>query len=152
MENEKLKKTKLFASTPSPFVMELPPYHLPVLGNILRVTLERGVSFFKKATTIILLSSIVLFSMNKLKLDKKKIEEIEAVKKNTNTARMLAAQIQELLDEVVALRDNLRQQYNGCLTYFGEDFTVIPREQQMQLGVLVNNTKSLAASLRKSIQ
>ncbi len=56
-----LKKTKLFASTPSPFVMELPPYHLPVLGNILRVTLERGVSFFKKATTIILLSSIVLW-------------------------------------------------------------------------------------------
>lgn len=101
---------------------------------------------------VTLLSSIVLFSMNKLKLDKKKIEEIEAVKKNTNTARMLAAQIQELLDEVVALRDNLRQQYNGCLTYFGEDFTVIPREQQMQLGVLVNNTKSLAASLRKSIQ
>ena len=101
---------------------------------------------------VTLLSSIVLFSMNKLKLDKKKIEEIEAVKKNTNTARMLAAQIQELLDEVVALRDNLRQQYNGCLTYFGEDFTVIPREQQMQLGVLVNNTKSLAASLSKSIQ
>ncbi len=56
-----LKKTKLFASTPSPFVMELPPYHLPVLGNILRVTLERGVSFFKKATTVILLSSIVLW-------------------------------------------------------------------------------------------
>lgn len=56
-----LKKTKLFASIPSPFVMELPPYHLPVLGNILRVTAERGISFIKKATTIILLSSIVLW-------------------------------------------------------------------------------------------
>lgn len=56
-----LKKTKLFASIPSPFVMELPPYHLPVLGNILRVTAERGVSFIRKASTIILLSSIVLW-------------------------------------------------------------------------------------------
>lgn len=56
-----LKKTKLFAAMPSPFVMELPPYHLPVAGNILRVTAERGVSFIKKATTIILLSSIILW-------------------------------------------------------------------------------------------
>lgn len=56
-----LKKTKLFASMPSPFVMELPPYHLPVPGNILRVTAERGISFIKKATTIILLSSIILW-------------------------------------------------------------------------------------------
>lgn len=56
-----LKKTKLFAAMPSPFVMELPPYHLPVMGNILRVTAERGISFIKKATTIILLSSIVLW-------------------------------------------------------------------------------------------
>lgn len=56
-----LKKTKFFASIPSPFVMELPPYHLPVLGNILHVTAERGISFMRKATTIILLSSIVLW-------------------------------------------------------------------------------------------
>lgn len=101
---------------------------------------------------VTLLSSIVLFSMNKLKLDKKKKEEIEAVKNNTQTARMVAAQIQELLDEVVSLRNNLRQQYNGCLVYFGKDFTTIPRKQQMQLGSLVNNTKSLAASLSKIIQ
>lgn len=56
-----LKKTKPFASVPSPFVMELPPYHIPVAGNILRVTFERGISFIKKATTIILLSSIILW-------------------------------------------------------------------------------------------
>lgn len=101
---------------------------------------------------VTLLSSIVLFSINKRKLDKKKKDEIEAVKNNTNTARKVAAQIQELLDEVVSLRDNLGQQYNGCLSSFGKDFTAIPREHQIRLGALVNNTKSLAASLSKSIQ
>ncbi len=101
---------------------------------------------------VTLLSSIVLFSMNKLKLDKKKKEEIENVKNNTNAARMIAAQIQELLNEVDSLRDNLEHQYNDCLLYFGKDFTAIPRKSQIQLGVLVNNTKSLAVSLNKSIQ
>ncbi len=101
---------------------------------------------------VTLLSSIVLFSINKMKLNKKKKEEIEAVKNNTQTARMVAEQIQELIDEVLSLRDNLGQQYNGCLANFGKDFTTIPREEQMQLGVLVNNTKSLAASLSKSLQ
>jgi len=101
---------------------------------------------------VTLLSSIVLFSLNKLKLDKKKKEEIEAVKNNTISAQKVAAQIQELLDEVVALREKLNHQYNGCLADYGKDFMSIPKEQQIQLGVLVNNTKSLAASLGKSIQ
>jgi hypothetical protein len=101
---------------------------------------------------VTLLSSIVLFRINKLKLDKKKKEQIEAVKNNTNTARKMAGKIQELINETVSLRDNLRQQYNNCLTSFGHDFTTIPREQQIQLGMLVNNTKSLASSFRKSIQ
>lgn len=56
-----LKKTKLFASNPSPFVMELPAYHMPSPINILLVTWERGISFIKKATTIILLSAIILW-------------------------------------------------------------------------------------------
>ena len=101
---------------------------------------------------VTLLSSIVLFSLNKLKLDKKKKEEIEAVKNNTISAQKVAAQIRELLDEVVALREKLNHQYNGCLADYGKDFMSIPKEQQIQLGVLVNNTKSLAASLGKSIQ
>ncbi len=56
-----LKKTKLFIGDPSPFVMELPAYHLPTLKNIWRSVWERGWSFIKKAGTIILLSSIVLW-------------------------------------------------------------------------------------------
>ncbi len=56
-----LKKTKLFSGDVSPFVMELPAYHMPTLGNILRSTWERGSSFIKKAGTIILLSTIVVW-------------------------------------------------------------------------------------------
>lgn len=56
-----LKKTKMFAGEPAPFVMELPAYHLPTVGNILRSMWERGWSFIKKAGTIILLSTIVLW-------------------------------------------------------------------------------------------
>ena len=56
-----LKKTKMFSGEPAPFVMELPAYHLPTLGNVLRSMWERGWSFIKKAGTIILLSTIVVW-------------------------------------------------------------------------------------------
>ena len=56
-----LKKTKMFAGDPAPFVMELPAYHWPTLSNILRSMWERGWSFIKKAGTIILLSTIILW-------------------------------------------------------------------------------------------
>ena len=56
-----LKKTKMFAGDPAPFVMELPAYHLPTLKNVLRSMWERGWSFIKKAGTIILLSTIIVW-------------------------------------------------------------------------------------------
>lgn len=56
-----LKKTKMFAGDPAPFVMELPAYHMPTVGNVLRSMWERGWSFIKKAGTIILLSTIALW-------------------------------------------------------------------------------------------
>ncbi len=56
-----LKKTKMFAGDPAPFVMELPAYHLPTVGNLLRSMWERGWSFIKKAGTIILLSTILVW-------------------------------------------------------------------------------------------
>ena len=60
-----LKKTKMFAGEPAPFVMELPAYHWPTVGNVLRSMWERGWSFIKKAGTIITLSTIILwFLMN----------------------------------------------------------------------------------------
>ena len=60
-----LKKTKLFAGEPSPFVMELPSYHMPTLKNLLHTTWERGWSFIKKAGTVILLSTVVIWFLSR---------------------------------------------------------------------------------------
>ena len=59
-----LKKTKFFAGDPAPFVMELPAYHVPVAGNVLRATWERGWSFIKRAGTVILAASIIIWLLN----------------------------------------------------------------------------------------
>ena len=56
-----LKKTRMFAGDPAPFVMELPAYHMPTAGNVLRSMWERGYSFIKKAGTIILVSTVLLW-------------------------------------------------------------------------------------------
>ena len=64
-----LKKTRLFAGDPAPFVMELPAYHLPVLSNVLRATWERGWSFIKKAGTVILAASVLIWVLNSLSLE-----------------------------------------------------------------------------------
>ncbi len=59
-----LKKTKPFAGDPAPFVMELPAYHKPMLSNILRGTWERGWDFIKRAGTVILLASVIIWTLN----------------------------------------------------------------------------------------
>lgn len=60
-----LKKTSLFMGDPSPFIMELPPYHMPKAGNVFRSMWERGFSFIRKAGTIILLSAIVIWFLSR---------------------------------------------------------------------------------------
>ena len=64
-----LKKTRLFAGDPSPFVMELPAYHAPTPKNIMRGTWERGFSFVKRAGTVILLASVVIWILNSLSFE-----------------------------------------------------------------------------------
>ncbi|MBQ2627766.1 MAG: ferrous iron transport protein B [Eubacterium sp.] len=59
-----LKKFKVFAGEPSPFVMELPAYHIPSVGNVLRATWERGWSFIKRAGSVIVLSSIIIWFLS----------------------------------------------------------------------------------------
>ncbi|MBO7358897.1 MAG: ferrous iron transport protein B, partial [Clostridia bacterium] len=61
-----LKKTRLFAGDPAPFVMELPAYHAPSIGNVLRSMWERGWSFIKRAGTVILLSSVIIWALSSL--------------------------------------------------------------------------------------
>ena len=64
-----LKKTKLFAGDPAPFVMELPEYHIPSPTNILRATWERGWGFIKKAGTVILAASVIIWILNSISFD-----------------------------------------------------------------------------------
>ena len=64
-----LKKTKMFAGDPAPFVMELPAYHVPSLSNVLRGTWERAWSFIKRAGTVIVLSSVVIWILNSLSFE-----------------------------------------------------------------------------------
>jgi ferrous iron transport protein B len=64
-----LKKTKLFAGDPAPFVMELPSYHAPVPGNIFRATWERGWSFIKRAGTVIFAASVIIWVFNSLSFE-----------------------------------------------------------------------------------
>lgn len=64
-----LKKMRAFAGEPAPFVMELPTYHTPLLGNILRATWERGWSFIKRAGTVIVAASIIIWVLNSLSLE-----------------------------------------------------------------------------------
>lgn len=64
-----LKKTKPFRGNPAPFVMELPQYHLPQLSNVLRTTWERGWSYIKRAGTVILAASVVIWILNSLSFE-----------------------------------------------------------------------------------
>lgn len=64
-----LKKTKAFSGEPAPFVMELPSYHAPLASNVLRTTWERGWSFIKRAGTVILAASIIIWVLNSLTLE-----------------------------------------------------------------------------------
>lgn len=64
-----LKKTKAFAGDPAPFVMELPTYHSPVAGNVLRATWERGWGFIKRAGTVVLAASIIIWILNSLSFE-----------------------------------------------------------------------------------
>ena len=59
-----LKKTKMFAGDPAPFVMELPPYHIPAWGNVLRGTWERGWSFIKRAGSVIVIASVIIWFLS----------------------------------------------------------------------------------------
>ena len=61
-----LKKTKMFAGDPAPFVMELPAYHMPSVGNVLRGTWERGWSFIKRAGSVIVIASIIIWALSSL--------------------------------------------------------------------------------------
>ncbi len=98
-----------------------------------------------------LLTSILLFSKKKARLNKQKNEEIESVKRNTENVRELDAQIQTLLSETAEVRKGLNGSYTACLELFGKDYTGVNDDEKKRLGALVNQTKALSALFGKTI-
>lgn len=98
-----------------------------------------------------LLSSILIFTGKKTKLNKQKNEEIESVKKNTEVIREMDVQICELLDTTSSIRAKLNQKYMSCLAFYRKDYLSFSADQKMALGALVNNTKTLSAMLGKTL-
>ena len=98
-----------------------------------------------------LLTSILLFSSKKAKLNKQKNEEIESVKKNMELLREIDAQIQQILTDTEAIRTGLNESFTQCLPMFQKDYTSFTDDQKRQLGALVNQTKALSAMFGKTI-
>ena len=107
-----LKKTKLFAGDPAPFVMELPAYHVPSITNVLRSTWERGWSFIKKAGTVILISSIVIWCLSSFGTVNGKFGMVDALYEEPEVAtdeyvESVAARMGISADEVNPMDDSL---------------------------------------------
>ena len=98
-----------------------------------------------------LLTSILIFTKKRAKLNKEKNEEIEAVKKNTERVREVDAQIRELLTHTSYIREGVNGSYTQCAELFGKDYTGFSNVQKMSLGALVNQTKALSAMLEKTV-
>ncbi len=98
-----------------------------------------------------LLTSIIIFTKNRAKLNKEKNEEIEAVKRNTERVREMDGKILEILKQTNDVRNSLNSNYHDCMTLFNGDYTAFTDEDKMKLGSMVNLTKSLSALYGKQV-
>ena len=98
-----------------------------------------------------LLTSILIFTKKKTKLNKQKNEEIETVKQNTEKIREVDLQISEILSQTCAIREGLNRSYTQCMALFGKDYTTFDDDQKKSLGALVNQTKALSALFGKTV-
>lgn len=98
-----------------------------------------------------LLTSILLFAKNRVKLNKEKNEEIEAVKRNILAVKEMDGKIFELLNQTSEIRTGLNSQYHDCLTMFNGDYSTFDDEEKKKLGAMVNLTKSLSALYGKQV-
>lgn len=96
-----------------------------------------------------LLSSILLFSSKRVKLNKQKNEEIEKVKKNIERVAEMDAQISKILQDTNSIRNKLNQAYLDAVEFRGADYMSLDETQKMRLGALVNSTKTLAVLFGK---
>ena len=98
-----------------------------------------------------LLSSIVLLSKKRRKLNKEKNEEIESVKNNTAIVKKMNAEIEEILGSTRSSRDGLNSAFGNAMHFYNCDFRSLTSDEQHQLGALVNNAKALAALFGRSV-
>lgn len=98
-----------------------------------------------------LLTSILLFTKNKAKLNKEKNEEIEAVKRNTERIKEMDGAIFEILAKTVEIKNNLDENYRDCLAMFNGDYTCFDDKDKQKLGAMVNLTKGLSALYNEQI-
>ena len=99
-----------------------------------------------------LLSSILILTKKKTKLNKQKNEEIESVKRNTESIREIDAQISGVLAETDSIRELLNSCYTKCMSLYCGDYSQMNDDERQNLGALVNNTKALSAVLAKVIE
>ena len=99
-----------------------------------------------------LLSSIVIFSAKKTKLNKEKNEEILAVKENTLKVTEMNLKIHQILQETMHLRNGINQTLKTALKMYGGDYLSFNDEQKFLLGSLINNTKALSAMFGKTVE
>lgn len=98
-----------------------------------------------------LLSSILIFTVKKTKLNKQKNEEIQAIKNNIEAVYEMDAKINVLLTETIKIRTGLNEMLSKALHLHGADYMTLSNEQKMLLGALINNTKALSAMFAKTI-
>ena len=98
-----------------------------------------------------LLTSILLFSKNKAKLNKEKNEEIEAVKRNTEVIKEMGGKIFEILSQTNEVRMRLNDNYHDCLAFYNGDYMNFSDEDKVKLGSMVNLTKTLSALYGKQV-
>lgn len=98
-----------------------------------------------------LLSSILIFTTRKAKLNKQKNEEIQAIKQNIEIVREMDAKIGQLLEETVSIRNGLNNMLKSVLPMYGGDYQSFEITQKQALGALINNTKALAAMFGKTV-
>ncbi len=115
-----LKKTRMFAGIPAPFVMELPAYHIPSAGNVLRGTWERGWSFIKRAGTVILLSAIIIWFLSNFGMVNGKFGMVEKLfEDKTLVTEEYIARIADKMgipeSEVVAMDDSILADVGGVI-------------------------------------
>ena len=98
-----------------------------------------------------LLSSILIFTTKKTKLNKQKNEEIQAIKQNIELVREMDGKIGQILDNTISVRNGLNEMLKKALPMYGADYLSLADDQKQLLGALVNNTKALASLFGKTI-